>query len=360
MATATRFQIFVSSTHVDLRSEREKVINELNKVGLIAVGMEQFPATDEQQMDYIRPIIDESDYYIVIIKGRYGSTDSYGMSYTEMEYRYAKEVNKPALAFIYEKRRELSIADTDDDSKKMDKLKEFVAELEAKRIVKYWISTDDLVTAVKDSVHALVRRKPGVGWVRGDQAIDPAVYKELENLRNENKSLMQRLDEDGGKVSFPSTIAHGSDQLTVAWQLSKWVFAEDATEQAIEKFTTQVHKVNITWDEIIEELTESLYAEIEESDISRPLTNYVERIARKSNQELANLTISPSDYSINLVGEPIIQIRFQLERLGIITTYTRSTTETMFDRMHTRTYLCWALTPKGRAYISELKAIRRT
>jgi hypothetical protein len=82
MATATRFQIFVSSTHIDLRSEREKVINELNKVGFIAVGMEQFPATDEQQMDYIRPLIDESDYYIVIIKGRYGSTDNYGVSYT--------------------------------------------------------------------------------------------------------------------------------------------------------------------------------------------------------------------------------------------------------------------------------------
>jgi hypothetical protein len=64
MTSTPRYQIFVSSTHSDLKKERESVINELTKIGYIAVGMEQFPATDEEQMEYIRPIIDESDYYI--------------------------------------------------------------------------------------------------------------------------------------------------------------------------------------------------------------------------------------------------------------------------------------------------------
>ncbi len=202
MASAPRFQIFVSSTHIDLKSERELIINELNKVGFIAVGMEQFPATDEEQMDFIRPIINDSDYYIVVIKGRYGSTDSDGVSYTEREFRYAVEIGKPALAFIYQKRRELSISDTDDDSRKMDKLKEFIIDLKSRRIVKYWNNADDLVAAVKDSLHALVRRKPGVGWVRGDQAVDPAFYKELENLRNENKILHGNLMEILQKFHF--------------------------------------------------------------------------------------------------------------------------------------------------------------
>jgi hypothetical protein len=57
-----RYQIFVSSTQADLRDEREAIINALTKVGYIAVGMEQFPATDEEQMDYIRPVIDESEF----------------------------------------------------------------------------------------------------------------------------------------------------------------------------------------------------------------------------------------------------------------------------------------------------------
>jgi len=63
----TRYQIFVSSTYSDLHKERERVIYELTRNGYIAVGMEQFPATDQAQLEYIRLIIDDSDYYVVIM-----------------------------------------------------------------------------------------------------------------------------------------------------------------------------------------------------------------------------------------------------------------------------------------------------
>ena len=189
---APRYQIFVSSTQIDLKDEREKIINELNRVGYIAVGMEQFPASDDTQMDFIRPIIDESDYYIVIIKGRYGSVDpATGLSYTENEFEYAQEKKKPCLAFIYGDRKSLTGHDGDDDLAKTKKLNEFIERLEAKRIVKYWLDNSDLLMAVKDSVHDITRRKPGLGWVRGDQAIDPKIYQEVEILRKENISLRE-------------------------------------------------------------------------------------------------------------------------------------------------------------------------
>ena len=92
-----RFQVFVSSTYSDLKDEREKVIHELTRVGFIAVGMEQFPATDEEQLEYIQKIIDESDYYVVIIRGKYGSLTSDGLSFTEKECDYALETKKPVL-----------------------------------------------------------------------------------------------------------------------------------------------------------------------------------------------------------------------------------------------------------------------
>ena len=76
------FSDICSSTQIDLKLERETIIDELNKVGFIAVGMEQFPAPDEEQREFIKPVIDEYDYYIVIIKGRYGSTAMRDMSYT--------------------------------------------------------------------------------------------------------------------------------------------------------------------------------------------------------------------------------------------------------------------------------------
>jgi hypothetical protein len=110
-----RYQIFVSSTYSDLHKERERVINELTRVGYIAVGMEQFPATDEEQLEYIRPIIDESDYYVEIIRGKYGSLANDGISFTEKECDYALETKKPVLAFLFKNPGKLTVDETDND-----------------------------------------------------------------------------------------------------------------------------------------------------------------------------------------------------------------------------------------------------
>jgi hypothetical protein len=166
-------------------------------------------------MEYIRPIIDESDYYIVITKGRYGSLSPDGMSYTEKEFRYAQDKKIPAMAFLYKDMAKLRLSDTDQDSQKMDKLEAFRAELESKRIVKYWETADEVVSQVKDSVNDIVRRKPAIGWIRGDQGFDPAVYKELEALRKENESIKKRLDSSTDEISFPPTISHGNDVVQI-------------------------------------------------------------------------------------------------------------------------------------------------
>ena len=55
----------------------------------IPAGMELFPATDEDQFEFIKRIIDDCDYYLLIIGGRYGSVTADGISYTELEYEYA-------------------------------------------------------------------------------------------------------------------------------------------------------------------------------------------------------------------------------------------------------------------------------
>lgn len=45
--------------------------------------------------------LDTSDYYVVILAGRYGSIDpTVGVSWTEREYRYAKDRGLRQLAYI--------------------------------------------------------------------------------------------------------------------------------------------------------------------------------------------------------------------------------------------------------------------
>ena len=81
-----RYQIFVSSTYTDLQEERTQLLFAILKLNYIPAGMEFFSAVDEEQMEFIKRVIDESDYYVLLLGARYGSLDSEGVSYTEREY----------------------------------------------------------------------------------------------------------------------------------------------------------------------------------------------------------------------------------------------------------------------------------
>jgi hypothetical protein len=78
-----KYQVFISSTYIDLQEERQEVMNALLELDCIPSGMELFPATNEEQWDLIKDVIDECDYYVLILGGRYGSLDSDNMGYME-------------------------------------------------------------------------------------------------------------------------------------------------------------------------------------------------------------------------------------------------------------------------------------
>jgi hypothetical protein len=98
---AKKYQVFISSTFADLQNERSEILKAVLDLGHIPSGMELFPAVDLNQMTYIKQIIDVCDYYVLVIGARYGSTNDVGMSFTESEYRYAREKGKVILAFIH-------------------------------------------------------------------------------------------------------------------------------------------------------------------------------------------------------------------------------------------------------------------
>lgn len=94
-----RYQVFVSSTYEDLQEERREVMQALLELDCIPAGMELFPASSEDQWSLIKRVIDDCDYYLLIIAGRYGSTNDKGISYTQMEFEYALSTGKPIIAF---------------------------------------------------------------------------------------------------------------------------------------------------------------------------------------------------------------------------------------------------------------------
>lgn len=76
------------------------------------IGMELFNADNIEQWEQIKRTIDSSNYYVLIIKKRYGSMTKNKISYTEKEYNYAKSIHIPILCFIASDDAEIANKDT--------------------------------------------------------------------------------------------------------------------------------------------------------------------------------------------------------------------------------------------------------
>lgn len=160
-----KYQVFISSTYEDLKEERAAVTQCLLDNNCIPVGMEQFPASNMSQMEYIEKMLDDCDYYILIIGGRYGSLDDDGVGYTEKEYNYAQQKSIPVMAFVNLHPEKLPNEKCEHAN--IEKFKAFRDRVRnAKKLVKGYSDIGDLKANVVTAVNAAIREYPGIGWVR--------------------------------------------------------------------------------------------------------------------------------------------------------------------------------------------------
>lgn len=188
-----RYQVFVSSTYADLKQERQHVIQALMEMDCIPAGMELFPATDEEQWQFIKSIIDDCDYYLLIIGGRYGSTTEEGISYTEKEYDYAFEKGLKIIALLHEKPDEISIGKSDIDPELRARLTDFREKVASNRLVKFWNRAEELPGIVSLSLSKTIKMYPATGWVRANIVANEDLLAQLNEVRNENNSLKATL-----------------------------------------------------------------------------------------------------------------------------------------------------------------------
>lgn len=194
-----KLQVFVSSTYTDLIEERQAAVEAILSSGNIPAGMELFSAGDESQMTVIERWIDESDVYLLILGGRYGSIDSKtGKSYTHLEYEYALRRNKPYFAVVIsEKALDEKVAKEgrkvleQDNSKE---LKDFRAVV-LKNLVKIWNDKKDIELAIHKTLSDFSYSKELIGWVRGDNAVNTGILaEEIARLAKENSELRSRIE----------------------------------------------------------------------------------------------------------------------------------------------------------------------
>lgn len=186
-----RYQVFLSSTYEDLKTERAEVMLALLELDCIPSGMELFPAADESAWNFIKRAIDESDYYILIIGGRYGSMSPENISWTEREFKYAESIDKPRLAFIHGAPKEIPSGKTDGHQEELEKFKVYV---QKKRISKEWTTAKELGGVVSRSMVQLMKRTPAIGWIRADEVSEGSKDEILELRRKLDEAQKQIMD----------------------------------------------------------------------------------------------------------------------------------------------------------------------
>lgn len=160
-----RYQVFISSTFRNFESERNLLTQALLKANCFPAGMEWFPAADEEQFNYIKQVIDASDYYVLVLGGLYGTIAPDGKSYTEKEYDYAVSIGKKIIALV---QQNPTLIETDDDYK--IKFAQFHKKVLNGRLVSLWSSTEELSTNMVTSLTYSIGKYPAQGWIRCNSA----------------------------------------------------------------------------------------------------------------------------------------------------------------------------------------------
>ncbi len=211
----TRYQVFVSSTYSDLKEERSKVIKGIMDLDCIPAGMEMFPAIDEEQFEFIKRVIDDCDYYILIIGGRYGSMTESGISYTEMEFDYAMSKQIPVIALLHNDINNIPAGKVDMDSTAREKLERFREKVKRGRLVRFWNTPENLIAEVIVSLSQTIRMRPGIGWVRANVQTNTESLQELNDLRKEIEKLREYKSRNEATFEYTPNIADWDEMFTL-------------------------------------------------------------------------------------------------------------------------------------------------
>ena len=195
MENRRKFSIFISSTYEDLKEERQALVGVALENNFIPVGMEQFHAAPTSQWNVITKMIDECDFYLLVIGGRYGSIDEEaGISCTEKEYNYAKDKRLPVLVLIKEpsaivESEKDAGEDKYDKMQRLDKFRERVKN--DKNTVDFFTDLNNLMYKASSTFSKAINyADDNAGWVRYRNIVD-IINEEAEGRNKINAEVVE-------------------------------------------------------------------------------------------------------------------------------------------------------------------------
>lgn len=337
MSYSVRHQVFVSSTYTDLVEERAEVLQAIWELDCIPTGMEAFVASNESQWDVIKRVINECDYYVLIIGGRYGSMTAEGISYTEKEYHYAKELGIPVLAFVHGKPDEIPVGKSEKDDALREKLSAFRSEVMSKHPIREWTTSSELGGLVSRSLIREIKVSPRPGWIRNDGSSPIALLEQINDLTEENRKLRDVVDKAGGD-EIDDDLEQGDDKVELYGErliglVNHW------------NSSTEPWNALVSWDDIFRDVGPLLLNEATEQQMRTALARFQVFDDLEENCEYrGSSSIQPECWN-----EVVIQLR----ALGFIAPGDKK--RGVNDR---NSY--WKITPRGDRHLVKLLARRRS
>jgi hypothetical protein len=333
-----RYQVFISSTFTDLISERREVMQALLEMDCLPAGMELFPAGNTDQWTLIQGVIEQSDYYLVILGGRYGSVTEEGVSYTEKEYDYAVELGIPVMGFVPAHPDGIAVGKTDRNDAAAKKLAEFRKKVQLK-MTRDWSNAEDLGSKVTRGLMHLIKNNPRPGWVRGDQAMTPETRAQIAEL---NAKIAQFEKQEAEKaatnsVQIDDSFAHGQEEVELSLKHKGYSFGS----------LEEDGDLTYTWDEIIEVLGPFMIDEAPEPALRATFNNHM---LSDIQNDPGNWSTGWSHESAEISDRSWGAIIVQLRALRLITTGTKK--RTVSDKA-----VYWKLTQAGDDYLVSLRAM---
>lgn len=348
-----REQVFVSSTFIDLSSEREKVIQGLLEADCFPAGMELFPAADDEKFDLIKGVIDDSDYYLLILGGRYGSEDDETeLSYTEMEYDYAVESRKPIIAFVHGDPDKIPVGQTDKNDEKAAKLRAFREKVEKNKVVKLWTNGDQLPGFVAQSLMRLRKVSPAVGWVRGDMAMTAETRLRISEMELEIERLRSELEKRSGyQLPAIADAASGTDVIKLDMTVSYNSFQEEENDEEEGEWWSGVLGIPTTWDAIFAALGPLLLQEADERSLHNALHTHLREVFYEADDHRPGAKFVHLVNS-NVEADVLHTVIVQFSALHLMEPGKQK--RAVQDRAR-----YWSLTPEGSQRLMMLRAIRK-
>lgn len=331
-----KYQVFVSSTYQDLLAERQEVMQALLELDCIPVGMELFPAADDDQWTLIKDLIDDCDYYVLIVGGRYGSTNKDGVSYTQMEYEYALLNEIPIISFLPKNPEKIEAGKTEKDPDLKEQLESF-KDLVQEKMCRYWSDPVDLGSQVSRSLVKLIKSKPRPGWVKADQLPSENATQEILELRKKVQELEKQKTEAPKGID---SLMQGEDKFEIHFTYERRI------SYSMEHKNGQIE---LSWNEIFYLLSPLMVDEAQEFELKGSINELILDKIREN--ELKG--VRKGDFRKPQITDSDFQtIKVQLRALGLI-----EKNDKKRSIKDTATY--WTLTSYGDSVMIRLRALKK-